>query len=1077
VATLDHHVHSSEQHERLVSEKELHGNMAQAIMKPTTQQYLSSAPTIPLAPQEMTEGPQGESHLVMIVPHEEGERQAQAMETWFQACASDEPFALELVGTRREQGFVLRASSEAQLTLLSKQFEAQYPQAELHRIAPSADPLLVHSGEVAVVGEFALARASWMPLKTFSGRVLAEPGSDPLAGILAAMEPLGSGQRIICQLALVRAPDSWIAPDIRKAVEHPLQEERDALFTAQKGIQHNADGEGDLCALAIVMALLVLLGYRWYLAHAWLPIALLVAALIAGGVGWLWWKFSHARAAIYDMKLVAEKLMRQAFYCQLRVVVIGKAPPRSHEEQKCRAGITPKERARAEQADRGQLEEQLRVHLLRLEVAYRQLSLASANSLFLKRVRHLEETSKQASGLTSAAHAFTYRHALLRLLHSGAWSRDVWNALELSGAFHLPQEMAEVPLVKRLAVKHLLASPEIANRIKYTRGPLPPALIGYSQHRGYRVPVYLPFATLFSHTFLAARSRYGKSTLMQLLLWATMQEVRDGSPQPGIFCIDPHRDLIEDALALIALLPSHRARDVLLLDMTDDQFPVAVNPLDASMGFTRDQAVANLMSSFERIWSDFWGPRMAYFLRNVCLLLYTLNERLVQEGRADQQFTLLDINPLLQYEDYATLVLNQLDMSETWHQELLAWWQNTYFTLPRNCSFRQEVILPILSKLGVFHDNQQLRRIVGQPVTRAPIHEAVTQGRIVLCALSSRDMDDASVNILGSTLINLLRRSFRLQVAVPFQQRRKVFLAIDEFQAFSGADIGKLLSEDSKFGCATLLATQFLKQLNTFREGLLDTVLGNCENLCAFNVSASDAKILEEELQKKVSQKHIISQPRLHCYARLAIPDEPLQIVSVALARPLSWQRTSSQHAQIQAMRSHNQRRFLPVSEVDRLHEAHLKRFLDVGLFAAKIRREAKAMAENKQRREDAVRLEEHVREDAQQTTRQNGDGNAGATSPASSSLNQSGTVQEETGGQAGDASTNTSANPSQGQGGRRGKHHRSRRLGKLKKTPVGAPPPELTGEELLDAGESARPLLFPSGIGREYSGRERERA
>jgi hypothetical protein len=1050
-------------------------------MTPTTQQDLSSTPTIPLAPQ-------GGSHLVMIVPHEEGERQAEAMETWFQACASDEPFSLELVGTRREQGFVLRASSEAQLILLSKQFEAQYPQAEIHRIAPLADPLLVHSGEVAVVGEFALARASWMPLKTFSGRVLAEPGSDPLAGILAAMEPMGSGQRIICQLALVRAPDSWIAPDIRKAVEHPLQEERDALFITQKGVQHNADGEGAKIAIGIVVALVAVLGYRWYLAHDWLPIALLAAALIAGGICWLWWKRSHSHSGIYDMKLVAEKLMRQAFYCQLRVVVIGKVPPLSHEEQKRRASMTPKEQTKAEKTVREQVEEQLRTHLLRLEVAYRQFTLASANSLYLKRVRCHDAESKQALSLTSAAQAFPYRQTVFRLLHSGAWGRDVWNGLELSGAFHLPQEMADVPMVKRMAVKHLLASPEIANRIKYTRGPLPPALIGYSQHRGYRVQVYLPFATLFSHTFLAARSRYGKSTLMQLLLWAAMQEVRDGSLQPGIFCIDPHRDLIEDVLALIARLPSHRARDVLLLDMTDEQFPVAINPLDASMGFTRDKAVANLISSFERIWSDFWGPRMAYFLRNVCLLLYTLNERLVQQGRADEQFTLLDINPLLQYEDYARLVLNQLDMSETWHQELLAWWQNTYFTLPRNSSFRQEVILPILSKLGVFHDNQQLRRIVGQPITRAPIHEAVTQGRIVLCALSSRDMDDASVNILGSTLINLLRRSFRLQEAPPFQERRKVFLAIDEFQSFSGADIGKLLSEDSKFGCATLLATQFLKQLNTFREGLLDTVLGNCENLCAFNVSASDAKILEEELQKKVSQKHIISQPRLHCYARLAIPGEPLQIVSVALARPLSWQRTSSQDVQIQAIRDHNQRRFLPVSEVDRLHEAHLKRFLNVGLFAAKIRREAKAMAENKQRREDAARLEEHVRADAQQTMRQgnspstmpttlNGDGNAGATSPASGDSNQSGTVREETGGQAGDASTNTSATSTQGQGGRRGNHHRSRRLGKLKKTPVGAPPPDLPEEELLDASDSVRPLLFPSGIGREYSSRERERA
>jgi hypothetical protein len=145
-------------------------------------------------------------------------------------------------------------------------------------------------------------------------------------------------------------------------------------------------------------------------------------------------------------------------------------------------------------------------------------------------------------------------------------------------------------------------------------------------------------------------------------------------------------------------------------------------------------------------------------------------------------------------------------------------------------------------------------------------------------------------------------------------------------------------------------------------------------------------------------------------------------------------------------------------------------------------------MAENKQRREDAAQLEEHVRADAQHTVRQssgtstmpttlNGDGNAGTTSSDSSSLNQSDTVREEAGGQAGDASASTGANHTQGQGGRRNNHHRSRRLGKLKKTPVGAPPPELTGEEPLDAGERARPLLFPRGIGREYSGRERERA
>ena len=101
---------------------------------------IASAQTVPLAPARPVAPPASSEFLALIVPHEEGERLSNAMETWFQACATDEPFALELVGTRLEQGFVLRASSQAQLTLLTKQFEAQYPQAEIHIVAPSADP-------------------------------------------------------------------------------------------------------------------------------------------------------------------------------------------------------------------------------------------------------------------------------------------------------------------------------------------------------------------------------------------------------------------------------------------------------------------------------------------------------------------------------------------------------------------------------------------------------------------------------------------------------------------------------------------------------------------------------------------------------------------------------------------------------------------------------------------------------------------------------------------------------------------------------------------------------------------------
>src|SRR5258708_39425627 len=117
-----------------------------------TQTTTPTMPTLPLAPltqlgknrrrngQTTHLRAEGGQFLALLVPSDEGERQAQAMENWLQACASDEPFAFELVGTRREQGFLLRASSQAQLTLLCKQLEAQYPQPEFQGTASQSYP-------------------------------------------------------------------------------------------------------------------------------------------------------------------------------------------------------------------------------------------------------------------------------------------------------------------------------------------------------------------------------------------------------------------------------------------------------------------------------------------------------------------------------------------------------------------------------------------------------------------------------------------------------------------------------------------------------------------------------------------------------------------------------------------------------------------------------------------------------------------------------------------------------------------------------------------------------------------------
>jgi hypothetical protein len=869
--------------------------------------------------------------LLLMIPGDEGTRSAQAMETCLQACASEDPFAFELVSTSHEQGFVLRTRSESQAALLCGQLEAEYPQVEWQPIPLEADPLLLCGHEHALVGDLDLCRPSWLPIKTFGKELLAEPGADPLAGLLAAMEPLLPGERLIAQLALARAPQDWLAADIRKSVEHPLQAERDRAIPAHRDWREEREGDMRLF-LGLLVLLLGFVAYRWYSEHRFFALIGLACALLVVLTVWGWRASGKPIQPIYDVKLVAEKMARAGFYCQVRLIAIGPVT------------TTPLSR--------------LREHLTRMEIAYQQFTLDSANGLRLSRIRHLRAGERAAQTLVQPLSAFSFAPAWRRLLHGGALSKQILNALELAGLFHLPPEEMDLPLVRRSARKALLFEPLIARQILEARAPLPPALLGYSRHRRRVVPALLPYAVLFGHKFLVGMSRSGKSVAMQLLTAAAMQPVRDHTPQPGVFVIDPHHDLVVD---LLSLIPPERMQDVLLLDLMDDEYPIALNPLDASMGFSRDQATSNLMAAFGRIWSDFWGPRMSHFLMNVLLTLYTLNERLVAEGRAQEQFTLLDINPMLERRDYAREALSRLDPQDTWDQERLAWWQS-YDNLPANSSFRQEIIMPILSKMGVFADNTRLRRIVGQPVTQAPVHEAVTGGKILLCALSARDMDDASVNILGSTLLNLLHRAFSLQQHLPLTTRRRVFVAVDELQAFSGSDFDKMLAEDAKLGCAMLLSTQSISRLKHVREGLIELILSTCPHLCVFRVAAADARLLHAELQERVAERHLTGQPTLHCYARLALSGYPLQVVSLELAQPKSFRPDPATAAQIQALRDAGRKLTLSAAEVDRRYGEHVRRFLDISAYVARIEREAHTARLHKQQREAAEARAEAVR-------------------------------------------------------------------------------------------------------------------
>ena len=114
------------------------------------------------------------------------------------------------------------------------------------------------------------------------------------------------------------------------------------------------------------------------------------------------------------------------------------------------------------------------------------------------------------------------------------------------------------------------------------------------------------------HVYIVGQTGTGKTGLLTNLMHA---DLRGG----GGFCfLDPHGDASK---MIAAAIPRQRRNDVIYLDPSDPTHTFAYNPLsDIPLG-KRATAAANIVSAFQNIWAQSWGPRLEYIFSNALRLL------------------------------------------------------------------------------------------------------------------------------------------------------------------------------------------------------------------------------------------------------------------------------------------------------------------------------------------------------------------------------------------------------------------------------------------------------------------------
>ena len=753
--------------------------------------------------------------LLAVTPPRTGERTLLGVENLLGSIAVPEPFSLELAGDMDGVTLLARCLDDQ---VVRGQVAARYPQAQIHEIPAEDDPLRLNEDEQAWAMTLRADGPEYVPLRTFRDDDLLDPGSDPLIALMGALSNLNEGERVVAQLMLRSLGPDWSESHLEKAHRRPVEDRRDPSYTYQTGPLQT---DGVTMAVLGVAALAAVKGYLWVQAgETWKAVLMGAGIAMALAVsGWAWHRWKKARKRVFDPLLIKEKVSRIAFDAELQVTAI---VPQSTRPQRAKELLGP------------------------VATAYRHYDNPAGARFKASRARPAvpNPTALEPSG-------------------PGLFGkRSIMGAREAACLWHPPGARDETPLVARAGAKALMPT------ARSVRGG---AHVGDTV-TGTPRKIHFPGDLLRRHHLYVARTRMGKSTLMNHIVAHKMREKAAGRDADAIVVVDPHADLVG---GLLEHVPESLIDRVRLIDLADERGAPGINLLDARIFTDRDRTADSVVRVCKGLW-DQWGPRMQSILEQTVKSLHEANGR----READEQYTILDGLRILADDDFRAEVLAKVS-----DPFLLQWWARDFGKWRRET--RADALAPVQTRLSYYASSKRARAILGQPRSTIDMRWVIREGGILLVSTAQGTAGRDVSALVGASLLNLVDAVIREQGSLPFEQRRGALVVVDEMQSMPGVDYESMLSELGKFGASFILATQSLAKLDDLSRTMRDTLLANVGCLAVFQVAGNDARQLVWELGKeRVTEDDITSLPVHQCYVRATVGTERMDAFSMKVAKP-----------------------------------------------------------------------------------------------------------------------------------------------------------------------------------------------
>ena len=442
----------------------------------------------------------------------------------------------------------------------------------------------------------------------------------------------------------------------------------------------------------------------------------------------------------------------------------------------------------------------------------------------------------RAHVLASAFGVFAGRNRFTRCrLHHPARSlggrliarTSLLSVAELAALAHLPTDAA-VPGLVRARARSVAPVPTVPSLGK---------VLGDTEI-GVKRPVALAAADARQHLHVVGKTGSGKSTLLTNLFLADAEAGR------GAVLLDPKGDLVND---ILDRLPPSAASRVVLLDPADDNPPT----LNVLAGDDDHLIVDALVSIFQSVFEQFWGPRTDDVFRAACLTL-----------RRRPDATLAQVPRLLSDPNFRRPLVESIRDPAG----LGGFWAG-YDAM--SVAQQAQVVAPLMNKLRAVLLRPFVRQVLDHPASSLDI-PSVLDGGLLLARLPKGVLGEDTSRLLGSILVARVWQAALARARHGQSDRADATLYLDECQNYLHlpGSVEDLLAEARGYRLGFVLAHQHLGQLP---RDLRAAVSANARNKVIFNVSPEDAAALERHVAPELSAHDLASLDAFQAAARLVV--------------------------------------------------------------------------------------------------------------------------------------------------------------------------------------------------------------